>query len=449
MKKKHILWMSVCLAVFAGCSGETYVGELPDSDMDDLGEPIPIVLGLGVPSYDILTRGNGPFENTLDEDTKALWENAQFYVYAFNKNPETDLRKTWSEGNEDFCLLDGYRTLKDRNPGGKETRVNIDNTSLMPFWPDENELKVYYNTKHVDWPYHFFAYYLDDTPVRFERSGDGQPATFYRDKDRIAFDVEVDGRRDFMSAMAEPTDEQIKKLEGTPNKDKILSRAFSAYSANRGLNPVFRFKHHLVRLKFEIYPGGKVTAENIEMSKRLVVQGIKVDTKKSGLFTVAVSDPLSVNATKPKLGLVFGDEAERGWCSLGEKNPSEDLFKTSLVQDKYYAEMTAEDDGKSVYERTAVPVGESLLIAPDSRYNLLIHLVQYNKAVDEDGKTVEKVDDVEYELLPPTTHKLFEAGKNYTIRIAIYNLSKIEIDYVPSEWGEGGGVTWEPDDEDW
>ena len=41
--------------------------------------------------------------------------------------------------------------------------------------------------------------------------------------------LRLDGRRDFMSAMADP-EAQKDKYEGNPYCDKILGRAFSAYS---------------------------------------------------------------------------------------------------------------------------------------------------------------------------------------------------------------------------
>lgn len=426
MKKKHILWIGLWLTALAGCSGEPYVGELPDDDSDYLEEPIPIILGLGVPSYDILTRGSGAFENTIDEGSKELWEKAQFYVYAFNKNPETDLRTSWSAGNEDACLLDGNRTLKEKNMGGKEIRVNIENTSLMPFWPDENELKVYYNTKQTSWPYNFFAYYIDDSP-----------AILHREKDRIYFEVKVDGRRDFMSSMAELTEDQIQKLSSNPNKQKVIERSYSAYSANRGVNPVFRFKHHLSRLRFKIYPGGKGTPnagedEDISYGKDLIVRSIEIFSRINGEFTVAVNDPLSKDLEKPKLGLIFKEEDPQ-LLTLKEENGD------ALREEGYSVEMAEGDEDKPVYDRTSVQVGGSILIAPDTSYKILVHLEDQKNGREED-----KI--LEYELTPPSA-KMFEAGRMYTIRLAIYSLSEIEVGVEAGKWGDGGSIELNPDEE--
>ena len=407
MKKAYFLWIIIWMMTFVGCSGETYVGELPDNDDILLTEPIPIVIGLGVPSYQVLARGSGPFENTLDEETKNLWENAQFFVYAFKKGADTDLRTTWSESTEDVCLLDGNRTLKEQNSGGKETRVNIDNTSLMPFWPDNDELKVYYNTKHTDWPYNFFAYYVDDSPV-----------TVHREKDRIYLDVKADGRIDFMSAMAEPTDDQLKKFEGSSSKDKIFRCIYSAYSANKGLDPVFRFKHHMARFRFVIYSG----ESDVNKVPDIVLKGIDLMAKVNGEFTVAVSDPLTQDPEKPRLGLVFKEEQDEQALSLRESD------NTDLKE--YRVKLPDPSSDKTLFQQTSVYVGGSLLLPPQTTYRMKVYFVG-------DGETEDKP--LEYDIAPPSPYTMFEAGMLYTVRIAIYSLSKIEIEGVSAgKWGEGG-----------
>ena len=106
------------------------MGELPEDDDAPLTENIPIVLGFGVSSFDILTRGSGAVESGTNLE---FWKNAKFYVYAFNKNVETDLSVRWSEANEDICLLDANRLSEDGGQSsshGKEVRVKVDNAIL-------------------------------------------------------------------------------------------------------------------------------------------------------------------------------------------------------------------------------------------------------------------------------------------------------------------------------
>lgn len=107
---RQVLWVGLCMLLLCGCSRGTYVGELPEDDDAPLTENIPIVLGFGVSSFDILTRGSGAVESGTNLE---FWKNAKFYVYAFNKNVETDLSVRWSEANEDICLLDANRLSED------------------------------------------------------------------------------------------------------------------------------------------------------------------------------------------------------------------------------------------------------------------------------------------------------------------------------------------------
>ena len=82
---RQVLWVGLCMLLLCGCSRGTYVGELPEDDDAPLTENIPIVLGFGVSSFDILTRGSGAVESGTNLE---FWKNAKFYVYAFNKNVE-------------------------------------------------------------------------------------------------------------------------------------------------------------------------------------------------------------------------------------------------------------------------------------------------------------------------------------------------------------------------
>lgn len=136
MKIKRCLLVGFCSMLLFNCSRDTYVGELPTDDDAPLEQPVPIVLSLGMSDFEILTRGSGEVNNGNDAD---FWNKVRFYVYAFNKDPQTDLSKPWSETNEDFCLLDGYRTAGanvQTSNHGKEVGVKKEDSNLMLFYPD-------------------------------------------------------------------------------------------------------------------------------------------------------------------------------------------------------------------------------------------------------------------------------------------------------------------------
>ena len=442
---RQVLWVGLCMLLLCGCSRGTYVGELPEDDDAPLTENIPIVLGFGVSSFDILTRGSGAVESGTNLE---FWKNAKFYVYAFNKNVETDLSVRWSEANEDICLLDANRLSEDGGQSsshGKEVRVKVDNSNLMPFFPDDKtgSQDIYYNMKHTDWPYNFFAYYLDDLDLT--------QLQCVREKNRIYYDVELDGRRDFMSSVANPK-LQEDKYANNPYKQKIMDRAYSAYSASHGLNPVFSFQHHLVRLRFVICrpeEGGSVPSIN----ESLVVKKVSVKSKVRGRFTVAVNDIDADDAGKTHVGLSFNREdyaSEEAYANSEDylyllKKNGEEIGSDGwcrVIDCKKYSELSAEDKKKPSFlgkEDETDNSGASLLLAPATTYSARIFL-------DEDKSSDPGHGFVDVDL-EPGGGAGFVAGGAYVIYLTINSLSDIKPNVEIGEWTPGGETILDPDGE--
>lgn len=442
---RQVLWVGLCMLLLCGCSRGTYVGELPEDDDAPLTENIPIVLGFGVSSFDILTRGSGAVESGTNLE---FWKNAKFYVYAFNKNVETDLSVRWSEANEDICLLDANRLSEDGGQSsshGKEVRVKVDNSNLMPFFSDDKtgSQDIYYNMKHTDWPYNFFAYYLDDLDLT--------QLQCVREKNRIYYDVELDGRRDFMSSVANPK-LQEDKYANNPYKQKIMDRAYSAYSASHGLNPVFSFQHHLVRLRFVICrpeEGGSVPSIN----ESLVVKKVSVKSKVRGRFTVAVNDIDADDAGKPHVGLSFNREdyaSEEAYANSEDylyllKKNGEEIGSDGwcrVIDCKKYSELSAEDKKKPSFlgkEDENDNSGASLLLAPATTYSARIFL-------DEDKSSALGTKYVDVDL-EPSGETGFVAGGAYVIYLTINSLSSVDANVEAGEWTNGGDIHISPDDE--
>ena len=442
---RQVLWVGLCMLLLCGCSRGTYVGELPEDDDAPLTENIPIVLGFGVSSFDILTRGSGAVESGTNLE---FWKNAKFYVYAFNKNVETDLSVRWSEANEDICLLDANRLSEDGGQSsshGKEVRVKVDNSNLMPFFPDDKtgSQDIYYNMKHTDWPYNFFAYYLDDLDLT--------QLQCVREKNRIYYDVELDGRRDFMSSVANPK-LQEDKYANNPYKQKIMDRAYSAYSASHGLNPVFSFQHHLVRLRFVICrpeEGGSVPSIN----ESLVVKKGSVKSKVRGRFTVAVNDIDADDAGKTHVGLSFNREdyaSEEAYANSEDylyllKKNGEEIGSDGwcrVIDCKKYSELSAEDKKKPSFlgkEDENDNSGASLLLAPATTYSARIFL-------DEDKSSDPGHGFVDVDL-EPGGGAGFVAGGAYVIYLTINSLSDIKPNVEIGEWTPGGETILDPDGE--
>lgn len=439
MKIKHCLLIGFCSILLFNCSGDTYVGELTTDDDAPLVEPIPIVLSLGMSDFEILTRGSGEVNNGNDA---SFWDNVKFYVYAFNKDPQTDLSKPWSETNQDFCLLDGHRTGGANvqvSEHGKEVGVKKEDSNLMLFYPDENFQEIYYNMKNTNQPYNFFAYYLDDWM-----------GECHREKDHIYYDVELDGRRDFMSSMADPGT-QKDKYKDNPYGDKILGRAFSAYSANHGLNPVFQFEHHLVLLRFVVCrPDGGSNQNGSDipsLDQTLTVKKIELNSKYKGRFTVAVSDPDADDMTKPKRGISFDNEdytsfelrkkngelvGNAGWCLVADCPIYENVTDDDKKHYRYVLDKDKDNDRDS---------GTSLLVAPADSYRAKITLSA------EQGQEGALYTEVDVELENKNDNGIFSAGKAYTIYLTINSLSDIKSTVESGVWTNGGDINISPDDE--
>ena len=96
------------------------------------------------------------------------------------------------------------------------------------------------------------------------------------------------------------------------------------------------------------------------------------------------------------------------------------------LQQNYY--QAAEFKNEPIFTGEAKQVGESIMAAPDSKYALKVNLEQSNVA----GGTKPYV--TEQDLIVPGDNKTFEAGHQYTIRIAIYGLQEAKIQIVPEGW---------------
>lgn len=431
---KQCLLIGFCSMLLFNCSRDTYVGELPTDDDAPLVEPIPIILSLGMSDFEILTRGSGEVNNGNDAD---FWDKVRFYVYAFNKDTQTDLSKPWSEANEDNCLLDGHRNGGANVPvsnHGKEVGVKKEDSNLMLFYPDKDSQEIYYNMNHTDWPYNFFAYYLDDWI-----------GECHREKDRIYYDVELDGRRDFMSAMANP-EAQRDKYKDNPYCDKIMSRAFSAYSANHGLNPVFQFEHHLVLLRFVVCrPGASKDGDIPELDPTLTVKSIELDSKYKGRFTVAVNDPNNKETTAPKRGITFENEdyqsfelkrkngeqiGNDGWCVVADCPIYDNITDDDKKYFRYVLDKEKDNDRDS---------GTSMLVAPDEMYSARVTLSE------EKGLVGPEYNVVDVELKNLNDNLVFSSGKAYTIYLTVNSLSDIKPSVEAGKWAEGGDINLNPD----
>lgn len=385
---KRFAYIFLCLTL-AACTDHSYRG-LADADIFGTGA-YPVLLSVG-PSNEITTRGTG----AVDMDEGWLWNGAPIYVYAFRQGASF---ASLSHNDRRSCLLDG--SMDDSGTRtGKKARVTDEDAFVS--W-ESNGNNVYYFPK-TD-PYDFYAYYIDDLTIR--------ESDITRSEDAVMMKVTIDGSRDLMTAKAELTEEQLGR-EGFTDEDRrdIRKFAFSAYTANRNIHPVIYFNHHLARLRFDIYAGQSEAAD-------VCVQKITVRSKDEGVFTVAHKD-------SGLMGLDFSADASYTDLALAEKDG------TPLLTGHYRPSWKGGETGKP-YEQDAIRVGGSLLAAPASTYSVTVHTTWKT----ENGREENTANTFEIN----STEGAFVAGKQYSVRLALYGPSEIRPSVQIQPWGYGGNIT--------
>lgn len=401
--KKLVLLLGATIILY-GCTDRTYKGYEPPEEEENT-ELVPVILSLGSPNYSVSTKGSGAIEGT---DNDPVWRNAKVYIYSFLKGEDVDFSSPMQSVVSDndiiipHCLIDGSYD----NPGsllGKEANVVIESQSIK--WTGTGSNSTVYFSTSKD-PYDFYGYYIDDLT----------PANVQRTPNSISFEIEIDGSQDLMSSKAALTEEQETIINQMPEKDNILQSIYSSYTARRNIQPVLKFRHHLSRLKFQIF-AGKEAANDVFVKK------VRVESKVKGRFTVADKDISNI-------GIVFPEEYEKKILEL------KDAGGAPLMPD-YNVRYKPEEASKTVFERTPVNLGESMLVAPSASYKFTIAL--------EQAFGDERIPFITTDVLRLAEGATFEAGKEYIVRIAIYGVEEIKINVVPEGWQAGGNIDIDPD----
>lgn len=393
---RFLIFGTLLLTGLAACSDNTYKGNEPPAVVENT-DPMQVLLSVGNPNYNILTKGSGAIDGTEND----VWNDAKVYIYSFLKGSETDF-SIKSTGDSSICLIDGS---KDGNTlHGKLAIVPAGENFIK--W--DSDKPVYYPS--LSGPFDFYGYYIDDLVIT--------EANISRTADAIQLkNIKIDGTQDLMTAYAMIPEEDKPALEARLKEEYevTLANAYNSFTARRDVQPKMLFKHHLARLKFEIYPGG-------EKSDSVYVKSISIETPTQATFTVVDKD-------KAKIGLDFtGSPLEILYLKDAKGAP--------LGQD-YHVNYLPEYKDIKVYDRTPVRVGESMLVAPAESYNFRMDMIQ--KFSDKDPRT-----DYTTKLLTIDKSR-FEAGKQYTVRIAIYGIQEIKIEVEVAPWLPGGPVDVDPD----
>lgn len=395
---KQLIEIVCATLVLTSCSDNSYKG-YSGLIVEPSEEGIPVMISVGNPDFDnTLTRGSG----AIDQNDNDSWHDAFLYVYSFKRDLSIDYSVKSTEGNE-TCLIDGS-TDEQNSKLGRKAKINEYETYIS--WVNDSK-NVFYHANNL--PYDFFGYYIDDLEI-----GEND---VLRTKEGIQLKVKIDGTQDLMSTRASLTEEQANR-KGFSDEEitNIKDWYYSFYTAQRNIHPVMVFKHHLSRLIFQIYPA-------YSHANNVIVDEIRVSSKKEGLFTV-------VHSATGNMGVDFSGDQPYEDFLLREKKGE------PLLKDTYHTDYHG-DFSEPVYDRPHVRIGESLMLPPgETKYNCIVRLKE-----KKDGK------EYTYEggVILTSGSDTFKPGMQYIVKLAIYGLQEIGVSVAPTPWEDGGDVTVDPD----
>ncbi len=382
--KKSMFFAFAVAAVLSSCSSEEAFN--PIQQEEGLQE-----IKIGMSSAHVQTRGTGTVGST-DELTNE-WAGQEINVFMLKKGT---LDKTmFSLKNNDEVEVFFDTPFLAPAEGASDLATTKDGS--IKYYPTEGESD-------------FWGYHLDDAKA-------GAPAV---EENTLTVPFRLNGTQDIMVAK-------------TVADDDPALRLYSAYSARRGYQPELKFEHVLSRLTFEIKAGGNTESAKatcgIGTEDGVFVESVMVKSKTTGKLVVAYTPAVKEQYASVASQIAFEDTKEELFLMQRNGGANDLLAPFDRVRPQWNAESNASD---------FTQIGEAILVAPDSEYDIVVNMSQ-------------KVDGFDEPVIfsHPTTIKLtdktFEAGKSYKVQVTIYGLEKINITATLAPWGTGDDITVDPD----
>ena len=452
MKKWYYLAATILLA---GCAEDAF----EDGNLQETTERQEIKLSAGTTGIEVGSRGAGTVGGLATDATSNVWKGESLTIWAI-KNNAADL----TQNDESNVYLAGAAATATESSGTATTTVTLDNAP------------VYYPLQGA---FNFTGYYIDDAA-----NGDVEQTST-----AITQNIVIDGSQDIMIAKAELTAaNKIALVKSLIENDKLTGteveyvdnngdflptftetekrtlieteyrKAFSSYTARRGVQPEMTFQHQLARMVFSVIAGDtnaqgasqEVTVDGNQYPKGIHISKITVkNAKKQGIIKIDNTGNItfeptpSTGTTDTTIGeLILKNNTE------GTDGKLEDLKEKA--PDNLYVNGTST---KENYTR----IGESILAFPADKYTVDIetkqyvqlkrgHTDQYELVTDENGapgKTTSYTN-VTIQLTGTDT---FQAGYTYDILVKVYSNQEIVITATLASWKEGDNVTVSPEDD--
>lgn len=384
--KKMFFYAAVAAVAFASCSKDNGV-EVPTINEENEGlQPIEFRMSTNM---EVTTRGGGAVGDATEAENK--WNKQLLNVYMFD-SCSMNLAKT-AEG--EFYFVND--TIKA--PAGVSTGPAHIGTAAEP-------VVKYYGPNKED-VYDFFAYHADDATKGATPANVGD--TVY------TVSVTIDGTQDLMVAKAwlNKEDSATYKTNGAFTSDEAFAtackRVYSSYSARRGVQPRFAFKHLLSRFVFSAEAANDDALE-------IMIDSVKI----TEAYTTAKMTIAALN--EENLGLSEWKDP----AILALKTRNEDTLKIDTL--------------KEVNKK--VKLGESLLLAPKAEGTKAAPATYELEVYYSQMKGEKKLTDKYTALIeaPEKTGYQFKKGYQYAVNIKIYGFQMIELICDLTRWEDGGNI---------
>lgn len=363
-KQLFIIQMMSTAVFLCSCSSDDKFIADEDGAIDDYQfvdcEYVPIRLGVSPNSIEV-TRGTGTVGSIRTDTIGNVWKAQHFKVMMLNQNSLTPTKFSQNDATPIFF--------------GTEF-VAPEDTVSGSIYPVDGVQRYFPLSGCSD----FWAYRLDDAQV-----GELVPTDT-----TWMVNFKLDGSQDIMVAKSVPTYTQKRAL----GKNKTMWY-YSAYSARKGVEPEFSsFRHLLTRLKFYVYP---ITSDAVHPTKGVTVTKIAVSTFTEGTLAVA-----ALNDVKGEKQIITWNDAARDTILLKQRDKSAVSPENApLVTLK---PLVLRDSASYKY----YPVGESMMVAPDSMYIVKVYFVK-------EGQPYCAKDT----LYRNSKHSMFDQGASYEVRIRL------------------------------
>jgi len=235
-------------------------------------------------------------------------------------------------------------------------------------------------------------YYLGTIAYDFRAYylGVDKPAGITDDALSLNIPVEISGEEDVMAGVTNRTTDAA-NATSTVQPHQL----YSAFAARRDVHPSLSFSHMLTRINVTVqYPDDRADEQNLQVA----LQNLTVKSNTTGTLALAGNTPsITLDGGEKQLPI-----------NISGSNYGEIMIQPNLTEITFTYDLIA-----TALQQT----GQTITLKASS--------------IDGEDKTA------------------FQAGKEYNVTIKVYDLEEIVVSATVSEWGEGGNVLYDPDNENW